>query len=104
MAHTLVRTAFCGCSPGHSRPVQGKYLHCAGVSSLSYGSPAGESPIAGGDSTAALERELQASARSHDAAGLVSLDVRADTSPCDSPCCCAADKRRFACSMVVRWH
>lgn len=57
----------------HAYAVQGKYIASPGVAALSYGE--GESPIAGGDATAPLVRELEASPLRHDAAGLVSLEV-----------------------------
>ena len=54
--------------------LQGKYIASPGVAALSYGE--GESPIAGGDSTAQLVRELDASQLRHDTPGLVSLEVK----------------------------
>lgn len=53
--------------------MQGKYLRNAGVQALSYGETG--SPIAGGESTAELQRELKASSFEHTEAGLVSLQV-----------------------------
>lgn len=50
------------------------YIKNAGVKSLTY-SATEASPIAGGDSLAALEAEMSASGRRHDGAGLVSLVV-----------------------------
>lgn len=56
--------------------VTGTYIRNEGVKSLSY-SADGESFIAGGDSTQALEQEMSSpSALRHDAAGLVSLMVK----------------------------
>ncbi|GBF92527.1 peptidyl-prolyl cis-trans isomerase, chloroplastic [Raphidocelis subcapitata] len=52
------------------------YVRCEGAKSLSYVAD-GESPIAGGDSTADLEAEMASpAALRHDAAGLVSLSVK----------------------------
>lgn len=52
------------------------YVRCAGVAQLSYAADA-TSPIAGGDSTQALESEMAApNALRHDARGLVSLVVK----------------------------
>ena len=59
---------------------QGKFLHCAGVQNLSYGDAG--CPIAGGESTAALSREMQASKRRHDAAGLCSIQIKSDEEMC----------------------
>ena len=53
--------------------MQGRYLRNAGVQALSYGEAG--SPIAGGESTADLLRELKASPFEHTEAGLVSMQV-----------------------------
>ena len=53
--------------------MQGKYLRNAGVQALSYGESG--SPIAGGESTADLVRELKSSPFEHTEAGLVSIQV-----------------------------
>ena len=73
--HSLPQTCSAACSAViHRRGrLQGKYIASPGVARLSYGE--GASPIAGGDATAALVRELDASSLRHDAAGLVSLEV-----------------------------
>jgi hypothetical protein len=57
--------------------VQGQYIHNAGVQSLSYDA-SGATAIAGGDSTAQLEREMRAASHSHDRAGIVSIQVLSD--------------------------
>ncbi|KAL6748390.1 hypothetical protein V8C86DRAFT_2878728 [Haematococcus lacustris] len=51
------------------------YIRCEGATTLSY-SATGDSPIAGGASLEALERELEVQSRSHQGPGLVSLVVR----------------------------
>jgi hypothetical protein len=55
-------------------------VRCEGVASLSYAAD-GESPIAGGDSTADLEKEMDSAALRHNEAGLVSLVVRPERAP-----------------------
>ena len=74
MAHT------CGHAGAHV--MQGKYLRNAGVQALSYGETS--SPIAGGESTAELVRELKASPFEHTEGGLVSLQVLPSEEMCAS--------------------
>jgi cyclophilin family peptidyl-prolyl cis-trans isomerase len=60
----------------HTHETKKDYVRNEGVKSLSYSATA-VSPIAGGDSTAELEGEMDApGALRHDAPALVSLDVR----------------------------
>ncbi|KAJ9513678.1 hypothetical protein QJQ45_015435 [Haematococcus lacustris] len=56
-------------------PCSQTYIRCEGATTLSY-SATGDSPIAGGASLEALERELEVQSRSHQGPGLVSLVVR----------------------------
>jgi hypothetical protein len=77
----FVCTCACRASGTLGSPyVQGKYLRNAGVQALSYGEAG--SPIAGGESTAELLRELQASTRKHSEAGLVSIQVQSSEAMC----------------------
>lgn len=63
--------------------VQGLFVRNTGVSALSYGD--GEPKLAGGESTAELERELLVSTLRHDGPGIVSLVVKPSQELCAPP-------------------